>query len=59
MQVVGDAATANGRDHAIIWQSGTMYDLNNLIASSNWELQAAVGINDHGQIVGTGLFRES
>jgi len=57
MQVVGDAARGTGRAHAFVWQSGTMYDLNDLIASSDWELGMASGINDHGQIVGTGLFQ--
>jgi len=54
-QVVGSADTAAGAGHAFLYTGGTMNDLNSLIpAGSGWELQGAAGINDAGQIVGTG-----
>jgi probable HAF family extracellular repeat protein len=43
--------------HAAIWEDGKAFDLNTLIpAGSGWQLGNALGINDHGQIVGSGLF---
>jgi probable HAF family extracellular repeat protein len=54
--VVGGADTAAGRQHAFLYITGKMQDLNNLIpADSGWELTNAAGINDSGQIVGYGL----
>ena len=52
-QIVGTSAR-----HAVLWQSnGTMIDLNSLMsAKSGWVLESASGINDEGQIVGTGLY---
>jgi probable HAF family extracellular repeat protein len=53
--VVGDGHNASGDDHAWVWQSGTMTDLNNLIPQpSLWVLSSAYGINDNQQIVGQG-----
>jgi probable HAF family extracellular repeat protein len=50
-QVVG---TSNAR--AFTWQAGTMQDLNALIPpAADWRLDTAWAVNDHGQIVGTGL----
>lgn len=50
--ISGDTATA-----AFLYKDGTMRDLNDLIGlGSGWDLQAAYGINDLGQIVGTGIF---
>jgi uncharacterized membrane protein len=50
-QVVG---ISNG--HAFLWENGVGTDLNNFISaaakSAGWILQEAVGINDHGWIVG-------
>lgn len=41
--------------HAFVWRNGRMRDLNSLLpANSGWELTAAYGINDRGQIVGKG-----
>jgi len=43
-------------DRAFLWQDGTIVDLNELIpADSGWILRQARGINNRGQIVGTGL----
>jgi probable HAF family extracellular repeat protein len=41
--------------HAFVWRNGRLRDLNSLLpANSGWELTAAYGINDRGQIVGRG-----
>ena len=55
-QVVGDAVTSGGADHAFLYSgSGSMQDLNNLIApASGWTLGEATAISDSGQIVGYG-----
>jgi uncharacterized membrane protein len=59
--VVGSAVFLPGQfsavetTHAVIWSGLTATDLNLLIADSTWELQIANGINNRGQIVGTGL----
>ena len=43
--------------HAFLYYNGQMQDLNSLIpASSGWVLQQAFGINDEGDIVGSGTF---
>jgi len=43
--------------HAVLWDGGQMQDLNTLIpADSGWVLRSARGINNRGQIVGTGTF---
>lgn len=53
--VVGYAGLSTGAGHAFIYSGGSMTDLNTLIpADSNWILNEARGINDAGQIVGTG-----
>jgi len=50
--VAGDATTA-----AFLYANGQMRNLNDLVApNSGWQLLAAYGINDSGQIVGTGLY---
>jgi probable HAF family extracellular repeat protein len=43
--------------HAFLWANGIMTDLNTLIPlGSGWELDAAYGVNDTGEIVGTGTY---
>jgi len=55
--VVGQASDSPNSGHAFIWQNGVMTDLNTLIpGGSGWVLQIATGINDNGQITGTGTF---
>ena len=46
-------AVAGGR--AFLYSSGTMQNLNSLVAGSGWTLLGATGINDKGQIVGDGI----
>lgn len=58
-QVVG-ASSVNGSSegHAFIWQDGRMVDLDTLLPpGSGWRLWQAEGINDHGQIIGSGSYR--
>ncbi len=56
-KVVGVAKNAANADRAMIYMSGAMYDLNDLIAAgSGWTLDIASDINNQDQIVGTGRF---
>lgn len=53
----GNVVGASG-ERGCLWRGGKPLDLNALIpAASGWTLQGATGINDRGQIVGTGLHR--
>ncbi len=55
-QIVGNAGTVS-TSHAVLWQDGQVFDLNDLIpADSGWFLQDATGIADNGTIVGDGYF---
>jgi uncharacterized membrane protein len=54
---INDVGQIVGRsgDHAVIWTSGVISDLNDLIPpDSRWVLGFATGINNAGQIVGQG-----
>jgi probable HAF family extracellular repeat protein len=55
-QVVGGAFTVgNVERHAFLYSGGTLADLNALLApGSGWTLHYATGINDSGQITGSG-----
>ena len=56
-EVVGTAQVAGNADHAFVWASGVMTDLNSRInAGSGWLLQAATAMNDYGVISGYGTF---
>lgn len=57
--VVGYSFTVNNYKeipvHAFVWKNGIIRDLNSLLpANSGWELNTAYGINNLGQIVGSG-----
>ncbi|MBD0345555.1 MAG: DUF3466 family protein [Coleofasciculus sp. Co-bin14] len=58
--VVGYSFTTSNSNHetplhAFVWRNGILRNLNNLLpTNSGWELTAAYGINDRGQIVGSG-----
>jgi len=53
--VVGQAEYPSGDRRAARWSAGVLTDLNNLIpAGGGWVLTGANGINDLGQICGTG-----
>jgi probable HAF family extracellular repeat protein len=55
-QAVGESTDGDEVDHAILVENGVVHDLNDLIsADSGWILLFADGINDRGQIAGTGL----
>lgn len=58
-QIVGqaDVSLRDQSLRAVLWQNGTMTDLNKVIdARSGWTLEEARGINERGQICGTGTF---
>lgn len=56
-EVVGYSYLTDGDLHAFLYYDGTMLDLNSLLpANSGWVLEGAFGINDAGQITGTGLY---
>lgn len=56
-QIIGNSyLNAFSGGSPFIYQSGTMYDLNDLINPlSGWVLNSAMDINDAGQIVGVGM----
>jgi len=56
-EIVGDYKNESGQRLAAYWQDGVAYDLTSLVEGiADWELTAAVDINDFGQIVGYGEF---
>src|SRR5205814_8435866 len=56
-QVVGSSSTANSDTHAFLFSGGPgMVDLNTLVTNGEgWTLEFAQGINEAGQITGTGI----
>lgn len=54
--VVGYAYGTDGQ-RAAVWVDGILYDLNALAIDDGWTLEAAYGVNDAGQIVGSGTYR--
>ena len=54
--IVGTADMPAGTNQAFLWRYGAMENLNDLIATnSGWVLTEAAGINEHNEIVGSGL----
>lgn len=64
-QIVGKSSVSEGitnRDalQAFLWENGKMVNLNTLIpADSGWILYSAGDINEKGQIVGTGRYKDN
>lgn len=55
-QVVGSFGVSNGGTGAFLYSGSTLIDLSTTLpANSGWMLQAAVAINDNGQIAGYGF----
>ena len=55
INAAGVVVGTSGNNRAFVDHGGQMQDLNTLIpANSGWQLKAALGINDSGQIVGAG-----
>jgi len=55
---VGHFVAPDGWLHAFLWD-GVLHDLNDLIEpTSGWYLGYATSINDRGQIVGVGVYRD-
>lgn len=58
-QIVGTSADPKKKMHACLWENDKPYDLNSLIpADSGWRLRYAYRINDEGQILGTGVYKQ-
>ena len=56
--VVGYSYDLEGRSRAFVWRDGFMYDLNAVTAGlDGLTLEAAYGVNEFGQIVGSGVYR--
>lgn len=55
-QIVGDAVTGDGESHAFLAADGHVMLLKMLVkGKTDWKLREANAINDHGDIVGSGL----
>lgn len=62
-QIVGNATKINKTNIyprtditlPFLWQSGLLYDLNDLTRHPGWTLKQVSGLNNKGQIVGTGI----
>ena len=53
--IVGRSGNADlSQSRAVLWQDGAAIDLNQLIAAPGWQLSAATGLNNLGQIAGVG-----
>ena len=44
-----------GQATAVLWSRGRAFDLNSVVDADGWDLRAAMGINDRGDIIGYGL----
>jgi probable HAF family extracellular repeat protein len=56
--IVGYSYDQFGRSRAFVWLDGIMYDLNAMSGGlDGWILDAAYGINESGQIVGSGTYQ--
>jgi len=61
-QVVGDVGDEGQLQptRAVLWQDGRTYDLNRCVPlRKGWVLDTAIGINDHGWIIGEGNIRKT
>jgi probable HAF family extracellular repeat protein len=60
LEVAGSSLMTDNRStHAFLWQTNSIIDLNQLVRAANgWELHEARGINDRGEIVGSGIVNE-
>ena len=57
--VVGFAETGTGDQHAFLYAEGALTDLNTpAVSATGWILRSAKSINDSGQIVGFGTYRD-
>jgi probable HAF family extracellular repeat protein len=55
--IVGTSSSTSGVNQAFLWRDGIMTNLNDLIAANSpWVLTNATGVNDLGEICGTGLY---
>ena len=58
-QIVGMSEISDDKQRAFLWESGKIQNLNNLIQPhSGWLLLVASRINDAGEIVGRGSYRD-
>ncbi len=56
-EIVGSAVVIgiHYKSCPFIWKNGVIYDLNKLIPHSRWMMTEADGINNRGQIIGSGI----
>lgn len=59
LNIYGDVVGRSGNgdwsaSRAMLWRGGTAVDLHTTVTDNGWTLQVATGINNAGQIVGTG-----
>src|SRR5262245_6868858 len=53
--VVGRSGSVDlSQSRAVLWRNGAAIDLTTVVATADWTLASATGINDRGQIVGVG-----
>ncbi|WP_161557463.1 DUF3466 family protein [Acidisarcina polymorpha] len=58
-QIVGSSEIADGKQRAFLWEHGTLQNLNEMIPPhSGWLLLVASRINDAGEILGRGYYRD-
>lgn len=55
-RIVGAGISRSGENFGFLWRD-SLLDLNDLVAGDEWQIEAATGINDRGQIVGWGRHR--
>ncbi|HZZ44701.1 MAG TPA: hypothetical protein VFE58_17325 [Tepidisphaeraceae bacterium] len=56
-EIVGYSGNGDADARAILWQGGSVYDLNTLLPeNSGWILQYAMDINNLGEIAGVGMY---
>lgn len=53
LEVVGDATLRSGEWRGFLWTEGVIRDLTALVLDPRWVITSSVGINAHGDVIGT------